>query len=94
MAPQELGMDGSAGVVLCWEGWSSQVPAGDPGHSDTEGVPALGIQVPAGDPGHSGTDEEAVVRQPSHLGKHNGSSIWTIKNAMTAFSRSCFPSLF
>lgn len=57
-------------------------------------ISTLGIRVPAGDPSRGGTDEEAVVKQPCHLGKHNGSSIWTIKNAMTAFTGSYFPSLF
>lgn len=46
MAPQELGMDGSVGVFLCWKGQSSQVLTGDPGHRDTE--PATRVSLPWG----------------------------------------------
>lgn len=58
------------------------------------GITALGMWVPAGDPSRGGTAEEAVVKQLCHLGKQNGSGIWTIKNAIMVFSESCFPSLF
>lgn len=54
----------------------------------------LGIRVPAEDPGRGSTDEETRVEQPCPLGKRHGSSTWTIKNAVMAFTGSCFPSLF
>lgn len=34
------------GVVLCWDGQSSQVPTGDPGHRDIE--PATRVSLPWG----------------------------------------------
>lgn len=45
------------------------------------------FQVPAGDPHNRSTDEEVVVKQPCHLGKHNGCSIRTIKKRSDSIYR-------